>query len=36
MLEVNHRYAQRLLALQQEWLEEAQHVLSAAVERSSA
>ena len=36
LLEVNHRYAQRMLALQQEWLEEAQHVLRAAGERSPA
>ena len=26
LLEVNHRYAQRLLALQEEWLEEAEAV----------
>lgn len=36
LLEVNHRYAQRLLALQQEWLEEAQRVLSDAGERPPA
>lgn len=27
LLEVNHRYAARLLALQEEWLEEAERVL---------
>lgn len=35
LLEVNHRYAQRLLALQAEWLEEAEAVLSAGSSRSS-
>jgi PadR family transcriptional regulator, regulatory protein AphA len=32
LLEVNHRYAERLLALQQEWLAEAEAVLRAAEE----
>ena len=36
LLEVNHRYAERLLTLQREWLEEAEAVLRAAEERSSA
>ena len=35
LLEVNHRYAARLLALQEEWLEEAEAVLSGARSRSS-
>ena len=39
LLEVNHRYAARLLALHQEWLEEAERVLrrpvSGAGSRSS-
>jgi DNA-binding PadR family transcriptional regulator len=35
LLEVNHRYAERLLALQQEWLDEAAAVLSDASSRSS-
>jgi PadR family transcriptional regulator, regulatory protein AphA len=35
LLEVNHRYAKRLLTLQQEWLDEAAAVLSGASSRSS-
>jgi DNA-binding PadR family transcriptional regulator len=35
LLEVNHRYAQRLLELQREWLADAEAVLSAARSRSS-
>ena len=35
LLEVNHRYAERFLALQREWLEEAERVLSDASSRSS-
>ncbi len=36
LLEVNHRYAERLLTLQREWLDEAEGVLRAAKERPSA
>jgi DNA-binding PadR family transcriptional regulator len=36
LLRVNHRYAERLLALQEEWLAEAEAVLRAAGERSAA
>ena len=35
LLRVNHHYAQRLLALQQEWLEEARTALSGGSSRSS-
>jgi DNA-binding PadR family transcriptional regulator len=35
LLEVNHRYAQRLLALQEEWLEEAEAVLTRAISGGS-
>ena len=35
LLEVNHRYAQKLLALQEEWLAEAEAVLSGGSSRSS-
>ena len=35
LLEVNHRYAERLVALQEEWLEEAEAVLSGGSSRSS-
>jgi DNA-binding PadR family transcriptional regulator len=35
LLRVNHRYARRLLELQQEWLAEAEAALSAADERSA-
>lgn len=35
LLEVNHRYAQRMLELQRAWLEEAEAVLSAGSSRSS-
>jgi hypothetical protein len=35
LLEVNHHYAERFLALQREWLEEAERVLSGASSRSS-
>jgi len=35
LLEVNHTYAERLLALQREWLEEAERVLSGGRSRSS-
>ena len=35
LLEVNHTYAERLLQLQREWLEEAERVLSGARSRSS-
>lgn len=34
LLEVNHTYAERMLALQREWLEEAERVLSGARSRS--
>ena len=35
LLMVNHRYAERMLALQREWLEEAEEVLSGGSSRSS-
>ena len=35
LLAVNHRYAQKLLALQAEWLAEAEAVLSGGSSRSS-
>ena len=35
LLMVNHRYAERMLALQREWLEEAEAVLSGGSSRSS-
>ncbi len=35
LLEVNHTYAERMLALQREWLEEAERVLSGGRSRSS-
>jgi hypothetical protein len=36
LLAVNHRYAQKLLELQREWLAEAEEVLGSKEERSSA
>ena len=35
LLEVNHTYAERMLTLQREWLEEAEAALSGARSRSS-
>jgi hypothetical protein len=35
LLMVNHRYAERMLELQREWLEEAEEVLSGGSSRSS-